>query len=84
MDLKQRITQETAMEAMDRRPIATRNRKYAQASEGLACFTKCFARIVIGDALEFASTANGRTGWSQIAARVESRVHALVAQSRSA
>jgi hypothetical protein len=43
-----------------------------------------FRRIAIGDALEFASRANGRTGWSQIAARVESCVRALVAQSRAA
>jgi hypothetical protein len=32
MDLKQRIMQEPATEAMDRRPIATRNRKWAQAA----------------------------------------------------
>src|SRR5438552_13123464 len=32
MDLKQRIMQETATQAMDRRPIATRNRKWAQAA----------------------------------------------------
>ena len=68
------------MEAMDRRPIATRNRKYAQASDGLACFTKCFARIVIGDALEFASTTNDRKGWSQIAQSVESSVRNLTGQ----
>ncbi len=41
-------------------------------------------KLVIGDALEFASTANDRTGWSQIAARVESCVRDLVAQSRTA
>jgi 1-acyl-sn-glycerol-3-phosphate acyltransferase len=41
-------------------------------------------KLVIGDALEFASTANNRTGWSQIAARVESSVRALVAHSRAA
>jgi len=43
-----------------------------------------FRRIVIGDALEFASTANNRAGWSQIAPRVESCVRALVPQSRAA
>ena len=43
-----------------------------------------FRRIVIGDALESASTANGCTGWSQTAARVESCVWALVAQSNAA
>ncbi len=41
-------------------------------------------RLVIGDALGFTSTANDRTGWSQIAARVESSVRTLVAQSRAA
>jgi 1-acyl-sn-glycerol-3-phosphate acyltransferase len=41
-------------------------------------------KLVIGNALEFASTPNDRTGWSQIAARVESCVRALVAQSRTA
>src|SRR5437867_1836635 len=32
MDLKQRIMQEPATQGMDRRPIATRNRKWAQAA----------------------------------------------------
>jgi 1-acyl-sn-glycerol-3-phosphate acyltransferase len=41
-------------------------------------------KLVIGEALEFASTANDRSGWSQIAASVESRVRDLVAQSRTA
>jgi len=41
-------------------------------------------KLVIGDALEFASIANDRTGWSQIAATVESCVRDLVAQSRTA
>ena len=41
-------------------------------------------KLVIGGALEFASTANNRTGWSQVAASVESPVRALVAQSRAA
>jgi len=41
-------------------------------------------KLVIGDALEFASTANDRTGWSQIAASVESSVRTLVAQSGTA
>jgi 1-acyl-sn-glycerol-3-phosphate acyltransferase len=41
-------------------------------------------KLVIGDPLEFAATANDRTAWSQIAARVESCVRALVAQSRTA
>jgi hypothetical protein len=47
-------------------------------------FHEMFRRIVIGDALEFASTANDRAGWSQIATSVESCVRALVAQSASA
>ena len=41
-------------------------------------------KLIIGDALEFASTTNDRTGWSQIAASVESSVRNLVAQSRTA
>ena len=41
-------------------------------------------KLVIGDPIEFSSTANDRTGWSQIAAQVESSVRALVAQSRTA
>ena len=41
-------------------------------------------QLTIGDALEFAATANDRAGWSQIAARVESSVRDLAAQSRTA
>ena len=41
-------------------------------------------KLLIGDALQFVSTANDRTGWSQIAASLESRVQDLVAQSRTA
>jgi 1-acyl-sn-glycerol-3-phosphate acyltransferase len=41
-------------------------------------------KLIIGEALEFVSTPNDRTGWSQIVARVESCVRALVAQSRTA
>jgi 1-acyl-sn-glycerol-3-phosphate acyltransferase len=40
--------------------------------------------LIIGDSLEFSSTANDRTGWSEIAASVESRVRGLVSQSRTA
>jgi 1-acyl-sn-glycerol-3-phosphate acyltransferase len=41
-------------------------------------------KLVIGDPLEFASTANDRAGWSQIAASVESCVRDLVPQPRTA
>lgn len=41
-------------------------------------------KLVIGDTLQFASTANDRTGWSEIAKSVESAVRDLVAQSRTA
>jgi 1-acyl-sn-glycerol-3-phosphate acyltransferase len=41
-------------------------------------------KLLIGDALEFASTANDRTGWSQIAASLESRVRDSVAHSGTA
>jgi len=41
-------------------------------------------KLVIGDARQFASTANDRAGWSEIAANLESCVRDLVAQSRSA
>jgi 1-acyl-sn-glycerol-3-phosphate acyltransferase len=37
-------------------------------------------KLAIGDALQFASTANDRTGWSQIAQSVESAVRNLVIQ----
>jgi 1-acyl-sn-glycerol-3-phosphate acyltransferase len=37
-------------------------------------------KLTIGDALEFASTANNRQGWSQIAQSVESSVRQLAAQ----
>jgi 1-acyl-sn-glycerol-3-phosphate acyltransferase len=40
-------------------------------------------KLAIGDALQFASTANDRTGWSQIAQSVESSVRNLAAQSRA-
>ena len=47
-------------------------------------FSGLFAALIIGDPLEFESTANDRTGWSQIAAKVESSVRDLVAQSGAA
>jgi len=37
-------------------------------------------KLIIGDTLEFASTANNRTGWSQIAQGVESAVRNLATQ----
>jgi hypothetical protein len=37
--------------------------------------------MIVGDALEFESTANDREGWSQIAHRVESSVRNLATQS---
>jgi 1-acyl-sn-glycerol-3-phosphate acyltransferase len=41
-------------------------------------------KLAIGNPLRFASTANDRSGWSQIAKSVESRVRELVDQSRTA
>jgi 1-acyl-sn-glycerol-3-phosphate acyltransferase len=41
-------------------------------------------KLIIGDPLEFESTANDRAGWSEIAAKVESSVRDLVAQSGTA
>jgi len=41
-------------------------------------------KLAIGDPLQFASTANDRSGWSQIAKSVESRVRDLIGQSRAA
>src|SRR5436190_14044304 len=41
-------------------------------------------RLAIGNPLQFASTSNDRTGWSQIAANVESQIRDLVPQPRSA
>jgi 1-acyl-sn-glycerol-3-phosphate acyltransferase len=40
--------------------------------------------LAIGDPLQFPSTAKDRTGWSQIAKSVESRVRDLIGQSRTA
>jgi 1-acyl-sn-glycerol-3-phosphate acyltransferase len=40
--------------------------------------------LAIGDPLQFPSTANDRTGWSEVAASVESRVRHLAGQSRAA
>jgi 1-acyl-sn-glycerol-3-phosphate acyltransferase len=40
--------------------------------------------VAIGDPLQFPSTVNDRTGWSQVAASVESRVRDLAGQSRAA
>ena len=41
-------------------------------------------KLAIGNPLQFASTANDRSGWSQIAKSVEFRVRDLVGQSRAA
>jgi 1-acyl-sn-glycerol-3-phosphate acyltransferase len=41
-------------------------------------------KLAIGNPLQFASTANDRSGWSQIAKSVEFRVRDLVGQSRTA
>jgi 1-acyl-sn-glycerol-3-phosphate acyltransferase len=41
-------------------------------------------KLAIGNPLQFPSTANDRTGWSQIAASLESRVRDLVGQPRTA
>jgi 1-acyl-sn-glycerol-3-phosphate acyltransferase len=41
-------------------------------------------KLVIGDPLQFATTANDRAGWSEIAASLESRVRDLVGQPRTA
>jgi 1-acyl-sn-glycerol-3-phosphate acyltransferase len=37
-------------------------------------------KLIIGDQLQFTSTANDRSGWSQIAQRVESAVRALISR----
>jgi 1-acyl-sn-glycerol-3-phosphate acyltransferase len=41
-------------------------------------------KLAIGDPLQFPSTGNDRTGWSQIAASLESCVRDLTGQSRTA
>ncbi len=73
MDLKQRITQEPAAQAMDRRPIATRNRKWAQAtttwlaarnvSPNAISIAGMCACIVAGIALGVTSIADYRILW---------------------
>src|SRR5205809_1440401 len=73
MDLKQRITREPATQAMDRRPIATRNRKWAQAattwlaarnvSPNTISIAGMCACIVAGIALGVTSIADYRILW---------------------
>jgi phosphatidylglycerophosphate synthase len=73
MDLRQRIMQEPAMEAMDRRPIATRNRKWAQAatvwlasrnvSPNAISIAGMCACIVAGIALAATSITHNRILW---------------------
>ena len=73
MDLKQRIMQEPATQAMDRRPIATRNRKWAQAtttwlaarnvSPNTISIAGMCACIVAGIALGVTSIADYRILW---------------------
>src|SRR5213080_4512979 len=73
MDSKQRIMQEPAVEAMDRRPIATRDRKWAQAatawlaarhvSPNAISIAGMFACIVAGIALGVTSVAEYRILW---------------------
>ena len=73
MDSKQRIMQEPAVEAMDRRPIATRDRKWAQAatawlaarnvSPNAISIAGMCACIVAGIALGVTSIAYHRILW---------------------
>src|SRR5256886_9738495 len=73
MDLKQRIMREPATQAMDRRPIATRNRKWAQAtttwlaarnvSPNTISIAGMCACIVAGIALGVTSIADYRILW---------------------
>src|SRR5213080_1647353 len=73
MDLKQRIMREPATQAMDRRPIATRNRKWAQAattwlaarnvSPNTISIAGMCACIVAGLALGVTSIADYRILW---------------------
>src|SRR5437899_670816 len=73
MDLKQRIMREPATQAMDRRPIATRNRKWAQAtttwlaarnvSPNTLSIAGMCACIVAGIALGVTSIADYRILW---------------------
>src|SRR6266700_682279 len=73
MDLKQRIMREPATQAMDRRPIATRNRKWAQAttawlaarnvSPNAISIAGMCACIVAGIALGVTSNADYRVLW---------------------
>jgi phosphatidylglycerophosphate synthase len=73
MDLKQRIMREPATQAMDRRPIATRDRKWAQAatawlagrhvSPNAISIAGMCACIVAGIALAVTSIAEYRILW---------------------
>src|SRR2546426_7929362 len=73
MDLKQRIMQEPATQGIDRRPIATRNRKWAQAatawlaarnvSPNAISIAGMWACIVAGIALGLTSISDYRILW---------------------
>jgi phosphatidylglycerophosphate synthase len=86
MDLKQRIMPEPAMEAMDRRPIATRNRKWAQTatlwlasrnvSPNAISISGMCACIVAGIALGMTSIADYRILWLIAALGVQLRLTA--------
>jgi phosphatidylglycerophosphate synthase len=86
MDLKQRIMQEPATQAMDRRPIATRNRKWAQATttwlaarnvspNAISIGGMC-ACIVAGIALGVTSVADYRILWLIVALGAQLRLTA--------
>src|SRR6266436_1584010 len=86
MDLKQRIMQEPATQVMDRRPIATRNRKWAQAatawlaarhvSPNAISIAGMCACIVGGIALGMTSIAEYRILWIIAALGVQLRLTA--------
>src|SRR5256886_16880972 len=93
MDLKQRIMREPATQAMDRRPIATRNRKWAQAtttwlaarnvSPNAISIAGMCACIVAGLALGVTSIADYRILWLIAALGAQLRLTANMLDGRS-
>ena len=86
VDLKQRIMPDPATRAIDRRPIATRNRKWAQAatrwlaarnvSPNAISIAGMFACIVAGIALALTLVTYNRILWLIAAAGAQLRLRA--------
>src|SRR5690349_6480816 len=86
MDFNERIMQESAMQAIDRRPIATRNREWAKTatawlaarnvSPNAISIAGMCACLVAGIALTLTSTSDSRILWLIAAAGAQLRLTA--------